>query len=347
MRRGMGAARFYLLSIGLYLVVVSGGGWLAYEWGRSSAALRGPGSGSSSELWMMLFGAFALLGLIGAYLLIAWQKRRWQGLVAQTEEVLFAPFLQEVQVRGDDEVADLARYVNRLREELTRGEEARNQLVADVAHELRTPLAILRGQLESMQEGAAALTAENLLPLLDETARMGKLVQDLQQLSLAKAGRLPLQREWVVLRDLLDEVLAVLEPEALGKGVWLLASCQVREEMYVDRSRIKQVLINLIGNAIRYTQAGDTVEVRAEGVTGGVAVEVVDDGPGIPPESLPYLFERFYRVEGSRNRKSGGMGIGLALAKEYVEAHEGTISVQSELGEGTTFRVTWPLFPES
>ena len=325
----------------LVAVSVLGAAWAGSRIGQASS------NGEPTDVYAVLLLVVGLFGVAGAYLVALWQTRRLELLAAQAEEVAFAPALQEVEVQGSDELAAIAEALNRLRLDLTRGEEARNQLVADVAHELRTPLTILRGQLESLQEGASELKQENLLPMLDETARMTKLVGDLQQLSLAKSGRLPLQREWVPFGELIDELLSVMEPEAVAQGLWLIPQLAEVGEVYCDRTRIKQVLINLLGNAVRYTPVGGTIQLRTERMDGMVRIQVQDDGPGIPPENLPYLFDRFYRVEGSRNRKSGGMGIGLAIAKEFVEAHGGTVAVESELEEGTTFAIQLPTFPLS
>jgi two-component system sensor histidine kinase BaeS len=309
--------------------------WLGYGIGQQKPA------GNADALLVLLLILW-MLGMTAVYLLSLWSARPLEELA---EQVLLEN--QEVKVQGSGEMRALAEAWNAMALEVSRGSHARNTIVADVAHELRTPLAILRGQLESMLEGKVELSPEQLLPMLDETSRLTRLVQDLQQLSLAKAGALPLHRTWVPFADLLREILSVLELEAESKGIALKFDGDMKEEVYCDRARIKQVLINLIGNAIRYTPEGGQVEVRAMKDGGMVLVTVRDDGPGIPPESLPYLFERFYRVESSRSRQSGGMGLGLAIAKEFAEAHGGTLSVASELGEGTVMTLTLPMFPAS
>ncbi|TCP58261.1 two-component system sensor histidine kinase BaeS [Tumebacillus sp. BK434] len=310
--------------------------WLGYAAGERT--------GGGQDLPVVLLVLW-MLGISLVYLVALWISRPLEALAEQAEKQreIRGPW----QVQGLAELELLTGKLNHMELELSRGSHSRDQLVADVAHELRTPLAILRGQLESMLEGRAELVPEQLLPMLDETTRLTRLVQDLQQLSLAKAGALPLLRTWVPFAELLQEITGVLELEAELKGTELLVSGYVEEEVYCDRVRIKQVLINLIGNAIRYTPDGGRVEVQVRRGQGKLHVAVRDNGPGIPPENLPYLFERFYRVEGSRSRQSGGMGLGLAIAKEFAVAHGGSLGVQSEPGEGTTFTLTLPLFPTS
>jgi signal transduction histidine kinase len=300
-----------------------------------------------TDLQLVLLMVIGLFGLVAIYTAALGMTRRLEQLSVTAEEAAFAPALTEVNISGGDEVAAVACSVEKMRRELVRGEEIRNRLVADVAHELRTPLAILRGQLESLLEGKEKLTPDRLLLLIDETMRLSRLVQDLQQLGLAEAGRLPLERKWVSFSGLVREVVDVLRIEAEEKGVSLMEEGSADCEVYCDPGRVRQVLINLIGNAIRHTGPGDRVEVRRMVFEDAVRVDIVDHGPGIPPEKLPYLFQRFFRVDGSRNRRSGGTGLGLAIAKGFVEAHGGSITVDSEPGEGSTFTVTLPRFPVS
>jgi len=294
--------------------------------------------------------AVALVALIAigafAYLIAATFTRRLASLAEQANDVRLHPALHAVEVGGaGDEVAELARVVNELKARLTDGEAARNQLVADVAHELRTPVAIIRGHLETMLKGAEELRAENLVPLLDEAKRMSRLIQDMRDLNLAEAGRLRLDREWVAFAPTLDEIVSILALEAEDKNVAIRTEGEWDGELYCDPARLKQVLVNLIGNAIRYVPEGGDVVVAYCATAGELRFRVTDNGPGIAPEHLPYVFKRFYRVEASRNRMSGGTGLGLAIAKEFIEAHGGSIRAESGLGEGTSFHVVLPLFP--
>ncbi|HZG77391.1 MAG TPA: HAMP domain-containing sensor histidine kinase [Paenibacillus sp.] len=294
--------------------------------------------------------AVATIALIAigafAYLIAATFTRRLASLAEQANDVRLHPALHAAEVGGaGDEVAELARVVNDLKARLTDGEAARNQLVADVAHELRTPVAIIRGHLETMLKGAEELRSENLVPLLDEAKRMSRLIQDMRDLNLAEAGRLRLDREWVAFAPTLEEIVSILALEAEAKGVSVRTEGDWDGELYCDPSRLKQVLVNLIGNAIRYVPEGGDVLITYVESSGALRFQVTDNGPGIAPEHLPYVFKRFYRVEASRNRMSGGTGLGLAIAKEFVEAHGGSIRAESVLGEGTSFHVVLPLFP--
>nr|WP_232345500.1 ATP-binding protein [Paenactinomyces guangxiensis] len=253
---------------------------------------------------------------------------------------------EEKENPDDDEIGRLARLISRLESRLTREEQFRNQLIADAAHELRTPITILRGQLESFSAKEQVHPAQ-LLPLVDETMRMSRLIQDLQQLSLAEARKLSLHKSWLQLPLWLNEIFEVLKTEAEEKQIALEITQTANGEVYWDSSRMKQVLLNLIGNALQYTPRNGKVLISAQEYAGKIEIKIRDNGPGIPPEKLPYIFQRFYRVEGSRNRLSGGSGLGLAIAKEFVEIHEGKIRVESELGEGTTFTLEVPVFPET
>jgi len=245
-------------------------------------------------------------------------------------------------------VSDLiAKGKAEVQEERSRDVEIRNQLVSDAAHELRTPITILRGHMETMLTGAQEISRESLIPLLDETKRMTRLIRELQQLNLAEAGRLELDRSWITFDELLHEVVEILRAEAEEKGMTLLCSAEIHFEVYCDPVRIKQVLINLIGNAIRYTSEKGRVEIDCRKEREGyIRIVVKDDGPGISPNNLPYLFHRFYRVDDSRNRSIGGTGLGLAIAKQFVEAHGGSLSVSSVLEAGTEFIIELPMFPD-
>ncbi|MDB5083694.1 MAG: hypothetical protein JWN30_580 [Bacilli bacterium] len=250
-------------------------------------------------------------------------------------------------VTTQDEFGEVTEALNRMTENLSRSEEVRKHLAADVAHELRTPLTILQGQFELIQQSGQAVLPETLLPMQDELIRLSRLVNDLHQLSLAEAGKLPLQKKSTDLLQLLDRMNVMFRMEAEEKGVRLTITSVVEEAvLVVDSHRITQVFYNLIGNAIRYTREGGQVSILLSEETGmnrnGYSISITDTGIGIPAEHLPYVFNRFYRVEDDRSRQSGGMGLGLAIAKQYVEAHDGQIDVHSQSDQGTTFRIYLP-----
>lgn len=275
------------------------------------------------------------------------RKRSFENVLSQIKAVTINPKGVEIQPTENEDFDEIFKAIQQLQKELNKGEEQRNRMIADVAHELRTPLSILKGQLETIIEGAAPLTKENLYPLLDETTRMSKLIQDLRQLSLAESGHLKLVRSWVRFDQLIDEITAFLQVEAEEKSIDLQIIGNSDCEVYCDVPRLKQVFINLIGNAIRYTDLNGKVQVQIEKRNDKIHIFITDSGQGIPHEYLPYIFQRFVRVEQSRNRNYGGMGLGLAIAKEFIVAHGGDISVDSEVGVGTMFSIQLPIFPIS
>lgn len=251
---------------------------------------------------------------------------------------------QRVPVEGNDEIADLAQAFNHMGDRLEREEKARRQLLADVAHELRHPLAVLQGRLELMQDGAVPLDQEALMPLQDEVIRLTRLVGDLRDLSLAEVGQLSLHPAPISVPSLLEALLANLEPVAAAKEISLTS--EVAEGLPAvegDYDRIRQVLVNLVSNALHYTPQGGEVRVKAWREGAGVIITVCDTGPGIAPEDLPHLFERFYRADKSRSRATGGSGLGLAIVRSLVELHGGRVAVDSELGKGTCFTVWLPM----
>jgi two-component system sensor histidine kinase BaeS len=233
-------------------------------------------------------------------------------------------------------------------QQLRHSEELRKNLVANVAHELRTPLSVLQCQLENIQQDGRAVPPEKLLPLQDEVIRLSMLVDDLHQLTLAEAGMLPLDKKPTDLKYLLEQLIDKIKLAAHEKKVDIMqVKLGLNKEIMLDPNRITQVFYNLIMNAIRYTLPGGTVTIRMENKhqrnrNEYIVVSITDTGIGIAKELIPNIFERFYRVEASRSRDTGGMGLGLAIAKQFVEAHHGFIEVESEAGRGSTFSVYLP-----
>ncbi|MDF2724545.1 MAG: Sensory transduction histidine kinase, partial [Paenibacillus sp.] len=301
---------------------------------------------SSSVSVLLLAGCllFVSLSLFVAYWLSKRLTKPIRQLIPAIERLGQGQLGTEAPVIGEDEVATMARTFNAMSRQLLQAEEVRRNLVADVAHELRTPITILRGKLDLLQQEGQPVAPETLLPLQDELIRLTRLIDDLHQLTLAEAKKLPLELADADIVALLQRVVDWAGEEADMKRIGLtLTSATANRALRVDAHRMTQVAINLIMNAVRYTPEGGHVEVRVEDAADGrLRITVADNGPGIAAQHLPYVFNRFYRADEARSRNSGGMGLGLAIAKEFVVAHSGTIEVKSAQGAGTAFIVTLP-----
>ena len=267
----------------------------------------------------------------------------------------------------DREIADVLHAFRAMRGYLTEEQEARERLLADVMHELRTPMTIMANQIESAQLGLCDMKEEQLSVLYDEVTRMGTILSDLQQLSDARAGAVRLDCAWVDAFALLVSVRELFSSDCARRGV----TCGIDGRpdavwVWMDRRRMTQVFVNLMSNALRFTPDGGRIEwslgqecarggtargehargetARGEGMrVGSVRIAIRDTGPGIAPEHLPHLFDRFYRADNSRRRDTGGSGLGLAIVKEIVELHGGSVHAVSTLGDGATFCVILPV----
>jgi len=267
-----------------------------------------------------------------------------EALTAAARRMEKGDLSQRVEVHSQDEIGELARAFNAMADGLARLEELRRNMVTDVAHELRTPLSNIRGYLEALQDGVVEPKPEVIDSLHEEAMLLNRLVDDLRELTLAEAGQLKLERRPVAPADLVDRALEAARAQAEAKGIALQADLPEDLPLVdVDSQRIGQVLGNLLSNALTHTPSGGKVVIAARAKQLKVEVSVSDTGEGIPPERLPYIFERFYRADRSRSRATGGTGLGLSIAKQLVEAHGGRISVKSQVGQGTTFAFTLPV----
>jgi signal transduction histidine kinase len=249
---------------------------------------------------------------------------------------------ERVRIQSRDEIGQLANAFNEMAQSLEKSEEARRQMIADIAHELRTPLATIQGNLEALLDGVYATTPERIEAIHAKTLMLGRLINDLQELSLAEAGELSLDKHLTDLAWLITRLKDQVQPQCVEKEITLLVKSPAILSVAIDRERIEQVLLNLLSNALRYTERGGQVRMSVQPGETEIHISVADTGKGIAPEDLPHVFERFYRGDRSRSRSSGGAGLGLAIAKRLVELHGGRIWAESKLGQGTTFTFSVP-----
>jgi signal transduction histidine kinase len=285
-----------------------------------------------------LLAVFAVAALVAALLTVVLSRRivrPIEDLTSAVQELGRGGAPARVRAAGGDEIARLAAAFNAMAGAIARHEELRRRLVGDVAHELRTPLTRLRCELEAIQDGLATPDAARVGSLHDEVLHLARLVEDLQELGLAEAGALRLEKERVdlgvaVARIAGDQAEIVAEPGVL---------------VDIDVTRLRQVLMNLLANATRHGPPGGRVEVRVASSGADATVAVSDEGPGIPEHELEHVFERFYRVDPARGRDGGGAGLGLAIVRRMVELHGGRVWAERPRGGGATVTFTLPLAP--
>lgn len=265
-------------------------------------------------------------------------------VIAAADALAEGRFEVRVPEQGDKDLRRLTKRFNRMAEELERAENQRQNLTADVAHELRTPLQILQGNLEGALDGVYEPDAVFIQNLLEETRLLERLVGDLQTLSLAESGELDLDFSEFKVQDLLSDIRTSFLNPAEERGIDLRVKLS-SEILFIqgDWQRLDQVLSNLVSNAMRFTPEGGEIILEAAAREDSVYLEVSDSGKGMSPDDLPYVFERFWKADKSRGRGSGGSGLGLAIARQLVEAHGGEITVESEVGVGTTFQIRLPV----
>ncbi len=294
-------------------------------------------------------GLFALaVGLVLTRLI----TRPVRALTYGARQITKGDLRYRVDVKSNDELGELGRSFNTMAAGLEEAEDGRKRIVADVAHELRTPLTIIEGTVDGIQDGVFEADSMRLGIIREQTALLTRLTSDLRDLSLAESGQLKLVLASTDLVDLVKRRTLQFQVPASNKGVRLELDLPHEEQRVdIDRTRVEQVLGNLLSNAIRHTPSGGSVKAslrttKAADAGGlgmpGFVVSVADTGEGIAPEHLPHVFERFYRVQTSRSRSEGGAGIGLAIVKRMVEAHGGTVWVESQPGSGTIFSFTIP-----
>ena len=292
--------------------------------------------------WLVPFGVGVFLFVMLVIGLGGMSLRRLviplDDLLKAADRVGQGDYSVRVQEKGPRELRSLARAFNNMASRLNITDEQRRQLLADVTHELRNPLTVVQGNLEGMLDGDYPADEANLRSLLEETNILARLVEDLRTLALAESGSLQLRKEAIDLSMLIRDTLAAFKAQAGAAGVSLIVeTSDDLPWLDLDPGRIRQVLSNLVANALRYTPAGGVIRVRYRQDENQALLEVQDTGPGILADELPHVFERFYK-----STDSGGMGLGLAIARHLVEAHGGTITAESVPGAGTTMRITIP-----
>ncbi len=285
------------------------------------------------------------LGLIVSLALAYTLLRPVRALTVAAQKLAEGDLTQRVEVHGDDELATLGRTFNQMADSLQQAEESRRAMTADIAHELRTPLAVQRANLEALQDGIYPLTVDNLAPVIDQNHLLTHLVEDLRTLALADAGQIELERTPTDLITLLRNVMERFQPQAVSQQVNLIVTppADPLPAVLVDPIRIEQILTNLLSNAMRYTPPGGMISLAIALTLTTALVRVHDSGPGIPAEAIPYIFGRFYRVEKSRNRMAGGSGLGLAIARQLARAHGGDLTVANHPSGGAVFTLILPL----
>ncbi len=283
----------------------------------------------------VLWTGFLIAVLVAAAVIYCVSRRITRPIAAMgaaARKIADGAFVGDLPVNGNDEIAQLGRTFNYMQRQLRRTEEVRRDLIANVSHELRTPLATVRGFIQGILDGVVQPQEQDkyLRLAFGETNRLVRLVSDLLDLARIQAGSLQLHKEKVALQDILQDVSDYFSLEAAAKGTVLRTSIAAGLQfVYADADRLKQVLLNLVGNAIRYTPPGGEVSVEAVQAAGGSQIKVSDTGPGVPEAELDRIFDKFHRVEKSRNNGSGGTGLGLSIAKQLVELHGGRIEAKN------------------
>lgn len=288
----------------------------------------------------------AILTGLGTSLLLAREiLRPLRQIALSSQRIASGHYDERVALPGSDELGAVATHFNQMAEALERTEETRVALIGDISHELRTPLTSLDGYLEGMLDGVFPVNEETAALMYQEVRRMRRLVDDLQTLSRVEAGQISLHLEPLDLRDVAARVVAQLQPQAAAQSLDVeLNVPETAVLVYADPDRSAQILLNLVGNALRYTPEGGRVRVDVATQERFGVTAVSDTGIGIAPDNLPYLFERFYRVDRSRARRSGGSGIGLTISRHLAWAMGGDLHAASDgVGQGSTFTLTLPL----
>jgi two-component system sensor histidine kinase BaeS len=296
-------------------------------------------------LWIAL--VMILLSALIAWFLAYHLGRPLKRIAAAAQRLAVGNYQARLPVESNDEMGQLARNFNDMAAALEQAEQSRRRWVADISHELRTPLAVLRGELEAIMDGIRPLTSETIKSLSGDVMRLNRLTEDLYQLALADQGALSYRKVLLDPVPLLQEDLAAFIPEFNNKQISVISTNRLPKPLLInaDPDRLSQLFRNLLTNSLNHTDQGGQLEIMIERLEDNLVIELADSSPGVSEQDITHLFDRFYRVDGSRNRHLGGAGLGLAICSNIVKAHEGTlVASHSPLG-GLAMRIAFPVTP--
>ncbi len=311
------------------------------------APIYGIEAGLKKVYWMIGIGALLAIGL--AFVIVYFLSRRIAAPLHQMNDIALemadGRFEKRVTVSGDDEIAQLGKSFNHMAQALGQLENMRRDFVANVSHELRSPLTSIRGFIQAILDGTIkeGEREKYLSIVLEETGRLNRLINELLDVARLESGNILLSKETIDIQEEIRKILAAYINCFEVRGItWEIVFTEERLWVAGDRDRIHQVITNLTDNALRFTPEGGKIEFKVATRGDKVVIEISDTGSGIAPETLPYIWERFYKVDKARSADAGGTGLGLHIVKRLIEAHGERIEVESKVGEGTTFSFTLP-----
>lgn len=294
---------------------------------------------------------FLLLGMVGSVILLILFGTKMTNTIVQpiremekiAKEIAQGNFSKRMKVNGEDEIASLGNSINIMSSNLDEVDKKRREFLGNVSHELRTPISYLKGYSEAVEEGL--ITSDSYVETVKkETNKMSQLVHDLLDLAQLEGESYPINKEPVILTELLKEVIDRFQLELMEKNIEVVWKLEEDVVVNGDQERLDQVLVNLVSNAVKYSPGYREIYLSVFGLSDTGVFRIEDRGIGIPEKDLPYVFDRFYRVDKARTRKSGGTGLGLSIVQQIVKKHDGEVKVESELGKGTMVEVRVPLF---
>lgn len=286
-----------------------------------------------------------LVALIVSFILADYITRPVKKVIEATKAIARGKYEERVPVESTDELSEMCRALNTMAESLQNHRYLQQQLITNVSHELATPLTSIGGYLEALNDKLIpeSKRSETYALMREEVQRLDSMLTEVRSLSLLEEPRFKIKQKSIQVKEVTEKVLQEMKPQFQEKGVELILKSDLKKEFFsIDKDRYIQILINLLSNALKYSYPQKKVEVVLKEKAGGLVVSVKDEGQRISKKELPYIFERFYRADPSRNRKTGGIGIGLAIVKELVEAHGGEVTAQSKEKGGSIFTVSFP-----